>query len=119
ADARVAGVPADPIELKLVSHGRGLRFTAPEAKGADPRTPAALILMATALIGADPLAQNKQAPVPAAAPPAPAPEQPATYFEVNLSLRDVDLAELIRNLEIKLPLPLTGRVTLQVKAGIP
>jgi hypothetical protein len=41
------------------------------------------------------------------------------YLEFKLSLEDVDLGELLRRLEVKLPFPLEGKLTFQVQAAIP
>jgi translocation and assembly module TamB len=45
--------------------------------------------------------------------------QAPEYLEFKLSLEDVDLGELLRRLEVKLPFPLEGKLTFQVQAAIP
>ena len=50
-------------------------------------------------------------PAPAGAPP--------TYLDATVRLDDVDLAELIKRLGVELPVELTGRLSFQVKLGIP
>jgi hypothetical protein len=41
------------------------------------------------------------------------------YLEFKLSLEDVDLGELLRRLQVKLPFPLEGKLTFQVQAAFP
>ena len=41
------------------------------------------------------------------------------YLEFKLSLEDVDLGELLRRLQVKMPFPLEGKLTFQVQAAIP
>lgn len=41
------------------------------------------------------------------------------YVELNLSLQDVDLSELIKELKLDLPLALAGRLSFQVKVALP
>jgi translocation and assembly module TamB len=41
------------------------------------------------------------------------------YLEFKLSLEDVDLGELLRRLQLKMPFPLEGQLTFQVQAAIP
>jgi translocation and assembly module TamB len=45
--------------------------------------------------------------------------QAPEYLEFKLSLEDVDLGELLRRLDVKLPFPLEGKLTFQVQAAIP
>ena len=51
-------------------------------------------------------------------PPSKPGEEP-TYLDVDLSLKDVDLAQLVKKLGLNLPYPITGRLTFQVHASIP
>jgi hypothetical protein len=50
-------------------------------------------------------------PAPADAPPA--------YLDISLNLKDVDLAQLVKDLEIKLPFPVSGRLSMKVQASLP
>jgi uncharacterized protein involved in outer membrane biogenesis len=50
-------------------------------------------------------------PAPAAAPP--------TYLDINLNLKDVDLAQLVKDLEVKLPFEVSGRLSMKVQASLP
>ena len=50
--------------------------------------------------------------------PAP-PGQPPSYLDISLSLTDVDLAKLVQDLGVKVPFPVSGRLTMQVKALLP
>ncbi len=150
-DARIAGQPAEPIQLRLHAAGRGYRFAAQQPL---PRHPpgAEKVLVASALVPAQP---------PAAAPPgqdtflpsravnwlmtntlhglnllvqtgqkamsyfrerpsaAPQPGQPPRYLEANLAMKNINLEQFIKGLGLKLPFPVTGRLTFQVHAAIP
>jgi translocation and assembly module TamB len=50
--------------------------------------------------------------------PLPPGEQP-TYVDVNLSVKDADLAKAAQQFGVKLPFPLAGKVSFNVQAGIP
>ncbi len=50
--------------------------------------------------------------------PAPAPAQPA-YLDVQLGLDNVDLGALIQRLKVKLPFAVDGKLTFELKVGIP
>lgn len=45
-------------------------------------------------------------------------EEPS-YFDINITLRDVDLAELISKLDVTIPFKIGGRITFKVSASIP
>lgn len=47
------------------------------------------------------------------------PNQEPTYLDVDLGLQNVDLAQLVKKLGLKLPYPMSGRLTFQVHASIP
>jgi translocation and assembly module TamB len=47
------------------------------------------------------------------------PGQAPSYFEANLSLRDVDLGELIQRAKITLPFPVEGKLSFQINVGFP
>jgi hypothetical protein len=47
------------------------------------------------------------------------PGETPTYLDVDFSLEDVDLAQVIRQFKLHLPYEITGRLTLQVHASIP
>jgi translocation and assembly module TamB len=64
--------------------------------------------------GADLLARL---PAPSSGPAKPG-EKP-TYLEANLALDEVDLKELVSGLGFKLPIPVSGRVSLQVQMALP
>src|SRR5262249_23601121 len=50
----------------------------------------------------------------------PAPEKPAANFlEASMSLEDVDLKQVVEGLGVSLPFSLEGRLTTNVKVGIP
>jgi hypothetical protein len=50
--------------------------------------------------------------------PAPA-NTPPTYLDINLNLKDVDLAQLVKDLQIKVPFEVSGRLTMRVQASLP
>src|SRR5262249_30223453 len=50
--------------------------------------------------------------------PAPA-EAPPTYLDINLNLRDVDLARLVKDLGVKVPFDVAGRLSMKVRASLP
>jgi hypothetical protein len=47
------------------------------------------------------------------------PGEEPTYLDVDLSLEDVDLAQLVQKLKLRLPYAIAGRLTIQVHASIP
>lgn len=49
----------------------------------------------------------------------PTPPKTTGFLEVSLALEDVDLAELVKRLELELPLQVAGRLSFRVKASIP
>ncbi len=112
-DARVAGFKAEPITLRLHPDAEGFHFTQ-EGHGDQSRAPALLpaaAALGTALLGTPPGAGQ----VPGAA--ASAPRKPTSYLEANLTLKDVDLSRLAR--ELHLNLPVAGHASLQVQVGFP
>lgn len=65
--------------------------------------------------------QAPQPPAPAAPPAAQAPKDdnaPST-IDANVALRDVDVAELLKRLDVKIPYRLGGKVTVQARVTIP
>jgi hypothetical protein len=102
-DAKLAGNPADPIELTLHPAGKGFRFdhptkaVVPEAGAFSP----VLFEMAD----------------PPTKPPA-APEVPS-YLDVHLGLKKVDLAAFVDKLDVKLPFKLAGQLSFDIQASIP
>lgn len=105
--ATVAGFPAELVELNLVGDGQRYRFESPPPK-LDSRADAAF------------LAVLLQAPAKAEPPKnEPAKAGEPTYVQANLRLRDVDLAELLKRLNVEVPIRLAGKVSLAVSADIP
>lgn len=51
--------------------------------------------------------------------PAPPPTTPPTYLDVNLNLKDVDLAQLVKDLQVKVPFDVSGRLSMKVQASLP
>lgn len=45
--------------------------------------------------------------------------KPPNYFDLKFNLKNASLAELIKNEDLKLPVPIDGKISLQVKAAIP
>ncbi len=133
-NARFAGLPARPIRLRLRSEGAGFRFStqqpadeeearredepvfpffspAEALSGMHEGVAAAARLVAdagaAAVNGVGRLSEPRD---PKAAP---------SYLGVNLGLDDVDVSRLIQGLELELPFPVTGRVSLQVDIAVP
>ncbi len=50
--------------------------------------------------------------------PAPA-NTPPTYLDITLNLKDVDLARLVQDLQLKVPFEVSGRLTMKVQASLP
>jgi hypothetical protein len=48
-----------------------------------------------------------------------APKKPTSYLDANLTLQDVDLAQLIHGLNLHLPVPVTGHASLKVRVSFP
>jgi hypothetical protein len=153
-EARVFGMSARPIRLRLHSEGDGFRFSAPSAPASEPQSgamgwdwaaPLALLLAASPTPGpaftpgeaADRVGSGvleaadgfltagtrllravpKQTRLlPGADKPA---GQPPSYLEANLTLDDVDLEKLARQLKLDLPLPISGRASVHVRVAFP
>lgn len=58
-------------------------------------------------------------PKKVAAPAPVTPETPTSYLDLNLKLKDVDIAQLVKGLRIKLNTPVAGKMSVQVKVSIP
>jgi hypothetical protein len=103
-------------KVTLVGDGKRLRFNSDVAMR--PRRPgdldAAVALLAMAL-------QAPAQPPPKSADPAAKPPEKKgpTYVQAHLRLKDIDLAELVQKLEVKVPIRITGRASLDVQAEIP
>ncbi len=148
-DARIAGQPAEPIQLKLQAAGSGYRFASTRPLPA--ARPGAVVLVASALAvppDAPPAPQGQDTFLPSRAvnwlmsgtmsglqklvqtgqqvmsyfqerPSAPKPGQPPRALEANLAMNNVNLEQFIKGLGVKLPFPVTGRLTFRVHAAIP
>lgn len=104
-----------PLQVKMLAEGGGYRFDISNTPGA--RGPNLMPgLLAAALVGLQP---PVVAPAPPANPPAPGKEPVFNDIEINLGLKDVDLAELIQRLNVTVPFKVAGRLTFQVQAHIP
>jgi translocation and assembly module TamB len=44
---------------------------------------------------------------------------PPTYLDVSLNLKDVDLARLVEDLQLKVPFEVSGRLSMKVQASLP
>ena len=122
--ATVAGLPAE-IKLRLRGDGKRFRFeeSPPAADGASGRREPAVPANGNR-VAADPgshqPAHAGRSPWLAALfllqPPAPA---PASTFAAAVTLRDVDIAELLKRLEVKFDYQLTGKVTVVARVAVP
>jgi uncharacterized protein involved in outer membrane biogenesis len=94
-NARVAGIPAERVELRLTTDGRRFRFTgARNAIGG----------LGVALVGV--IVQ----------PPT---VQPPPAVELDFDFKDVDIADALKRLRIPAPVRLAGRVSLSAKTRLP
>jgi hypothetical protein len=122
-NASVGGFPAEPIELKLRPRGKGYNFDVPKPISRRPQPiPGPALCLAPSLAGTDAARDIPQAFLapPPEAPPRPAAASPEPYYlDVNLSLKDVDLAQLVKQLELEFPFPVTGRLSIQVQLSMP
>lgn len=118
-NAVVAGFPAELMEVKLKGDGKTYTFETEvmDDKPKKPRPgseafPTFWPLIALALSQVDApwadkiLGRGK-------------PEDGPSRIQVNLKLRDIDLGELIERLEVPVPLPISGQMTVAVNAGLP
>lgn len=145
--ATVAGLPAE-IRLRLRGDGKRFRFEEtpaggdapapagdkagggrqpPGAAGGNDTAPAGGLhrpahagrapLLAALFLLQPPAAPPAAPPAPPAkSPDAPA---PASTFAASVTLRDVDLAELLKRLEVKLDYKLAGKVTVVARVAVP
>jgi translocation and assembly module TamB len=102
-----------PLQVKLLAVNGGYRFDISNTPGARGPNPLAG-LFAVTLVGLQP-------PVVAPALPVNPPAKGPVFndIEINLGLKDVDLAELVQRLNVTVPFKLAGRLTFQVHAHIP
>lgn len=169
-NATLAGIPAEPITLRLHPAGKGYRFQTekkssalPQPSGGDrvaARKPKAgvrfqpvsrrleipvaapeLLLaqepptttggrfvptrVINGVLGGTTRALNQvidsgakavgRLPTTAPTPPG----EQTSYVDVNLNLRDADVAQLVERLKLQLPFTVTGRLTLHVKVSLP
>ncbi len=107
-DAKVAGLPA---EVKLRLHGDGTRYRFQSEK---------VTILPRAEPFTVPIDVILQEPPPEKKPdekPEPKPE--ATTLDASVALRDVEVSELLKQLEVKIPYALAGKVTVQVALAVP
>ncbi len=93
------------------------RETGPSEVISLPALAAALVLLQPPAAAPPPPQTGASAQLVPPARPA-APDQPRD-LQVNLSLKDIDLTELIQRLEVKLPFKLTGKLTFRVQLRVP
>lgn len=144
-DAHIAGLPADPITLKLHADGKRFHFTqhlSPQGVKAEALLPALMLVAGQAADPAPPLVTDwltrgaqwlergiawigggiKESADWLATQVKRKPSQPGpepNYLEANLRLRDVELQQLLKSLDVSVPFPISGRITIQVQAAIP
>jgi hypothetical protein len=103
-EAKIAGLPAE-VRLRLRADGRRYRFESePQEKPNNP-LPTLVSLILPIL----------QPPLPAT----PKDKPKETTIDAAITLRDVDLAGLLTQLEVDLPYRLDGKVTIKVTAAVP
>jgi translocation and assembly module TamB len=114
-NASVAGLPAEPVELRLDSDGKRFRFSPQQTSKDDNRSQKDLassfkpfFTIAAALLAL---------PLEARQPAKPA-EKP-TYFEAKISLKDVDIKQLADKAHVTLPFSVAGSISVQIMLAIP
>ncbi|VTS07000.1 AsmA-like C-terminal region-containing protein [Tuwongella immobilis] len=121
-NAMLGKIPVKRAEMRLRSSGRGFRFDsgAPAADSSNasptstsPLDPALLSLAVTMLQGPPPPRPQVAPPAPGAKPNAP------SYLTLNLALEDVLIPELLKELQLKVPFAINGKLTVTVRADIP
>lgn len=123
---------ADPILISLKPHAKGFEFQQKPGKSTSrldhPRFSipgsGSDALLALANLFTQPAPPDRQPEKgPKKIEDAKQKREPAkkapTFLDLNLNLRDVDLADLIKKLEVDLPVKIAGRITVAVKASIP
>jgi translocation and assembly module TamB len=95
--ARVAGIPAERVALRLTADGKRFHFLGAE------NAAAAFTAVFTGIA--------LQAPAGVPKPP------PAV--ELSFEFKDVDIAEVIQRAQVQLPIQVAGRVSLSAKARLP
>ncbi|MBL8792581.1 MAG: DUF748 domain-containing protein [Planctomycetia bacterium] len=95
-EAKLGGVPAEPIRLRLGPAKEQLRFVPDQddPQGRAPRAPAVALLCCL------------QAP-------------PPLVVEVDARLKDADLAELLRGLAVETPVAISGRGSAEITLLVP
>jgi translocation and assembly module TamB len=157
-NARVVGLAAKPIHLKLHADGTGFHFLpqrprsaqgkedrpgladlavsllAPTEPAAPPARPAPERAGPSAAQNLDRLGSGvihaaggvadtgvkllRRVPRTVTARPKP-PDQPPSYLDASLSLEDVDVVQLLRGLQLSLPFPVTGRLSIDIQLSVP
>jgi hypothetical protein len=103
-DARLAGLPAE-IRLRLRGDGRRYRFESDPGNRPDKILPSLAILLFPLVQPAGPVPPNNATN--------------ETTLDASVTLRDVDLEALLKQLNVDLPYRLAGKVTVKVTATVP
>lgn len=114
-EAKIAGLPADPIRLRLVGDGASFHFNpaegdpppVPPSSAQGPNWTRLSTLLLTQLMAGGATVQVSQ------------PDAKPNYLEINLGMKDVDLEQLVKGLELELPFRVAGRVTFKIHAAMP
>ena len=113
---KIAGGSAE-IDVTLGGDGQKLEFGRgkPPAKKAEaPRRPRTLSVRITT-----PQELAALVTLLAVQPKADEPRADQTDLDASITLRDIDIAQFVQQLELKLPYKLAGRVTVQAKLAVP
>jgi hypothetical protein len=110
-DAKIAGLPAE-IGLNLHSDGKRYRF----AQDHSPAKATPKQNRSSGVRVGRPVRNARQEPAKPA--DAKAADEPTT-LDATITLRDVDIAELLTKLEVKVPYKLGGKVTVTASVSIP
>lgn len=128
-DATVFGQPAQNLEVSLIPGPRGFSFGGDRQVGEVAPKPAPV---GGGMSAAEPYrrladwAAASMLAVQEKGPEAKAPARPAAKKEagpqllnISLKMKDFDLAKFVKDIDLKLPFPVSGTMSFEVKAGIP
>jgi uncharacterized protein involved in outer membrane biogenesis len=93
-------------KIRLVGDGHRFHFKQ-EVAAATPERHDALVALLALMLQPPPKSADSAA------------QSDTTYVQANLRLKDVDLSELVKRLDVKLPIRVTGRASLDIAAEIP
>jgi uncharacterized protein involved in outer membrane biogenesis len=125
-DVKVLDFPGDDIPIHLRRSGNRYEFQQPKNGkegrvkpwGATPKPGTGHIRPVRAAVPCAAPGQDKKPADPPAKDP-PAKTQPPTTLDATIRLRDIDIAELLKKLNIKLDYKISGKVTAEAAVTVP